>query len=104
MQLRALGFVRGGWIFVDFSKSFAVRVIAHRFRESGQKVIADFQAVAYACETAIDKPQLLLRADLGVCAVSTTPRAYLNFKLESLLVVLEIRKRAEMGREHIRAY
>ena len=45
-----------------------------------------------------------MRSDLGVAAVLRALRAYLYSELESLLVVLEIHKRAEMGREHVCAY
>ena len=83
MQLRVFGFDRGGWTFVDFFKLLAVGVIAHHFGESGQEVVADFQAVALEFETTIDEPQLSLRADLGVGAVLKTPRAYLNFGVVS---------------------
>ena len=72
-QLRALGFVRGGLSCVEFVESLVVRVIAHRFREGSQEVVANFQAVALAPKTAVDEPQLLLRSDLGVSAVLMAP-------------------------------
>ena len=59
IQLRALKSDRRGLIFADFFELLAVGVVAHPFRESGQDVVADFQAVALAFETAIDVPQLL---------------------------------------------
>ncbi len=75
-------FVRGGWIFVGLFESLAVRVIAHRFGENGQEVVVDFQAVSLAFETAVDKYQLSLRAEIGVGVILKTPRAYLNSELE----------------------
>ena len=69
MQLKALGSDREGLTFAGFFELRAVGVVAHRFRESGQEVVADSQALALAFEAAIDKPQLLLRFDLGVNTV-----------------------------------
>ena len=60
MQLRALGSDRVGSTFVDFYELLVVGVVAHRFEKIGQEVIADFQAVALAFETAIDELQLFL--------------------------------------------
>ena len=82
----------------------SVRLTAHCFRQSGQEVVANFQAVALAFEAAIDNPQLLLRSDLGVAAILRQFRAYLDSELESLLVILEIQERSEMGREHVCTY
>ncbi len=79
----------------------AVRLTAHFLQQSGQDVVAYFQAVALAFEAAIDEPQLLLRSDLGVAAILKAPRAYFNFKLKSLIVILEIQERAEMKRDHV---
>ena len=56
MQLRALGSDRGGSTFVDFFELLTVGVVAHRFGKGGQEVVADFQAVALAFETAINEP------------------------------------------------
>ena len=56
MQLRALGSDRGGSAFVDFFELLTVGVVAHRFGKSGQEVVADFQAVALAFNTAIYEP------------------------------------------------
>ena len=88
MQLTALGSDRGGLTFVDFFEFFAVGVVAHFFRKSGQEIVAHCQVGALAFETASNERQLLLRSDLGVCAVLKTPRAYLNSELESFLVIL----------------
>ena len=104
MQLRALGSNRGGLTFAGFIELLAVGVVAHRFRESSQEVVADSQAVALAFVAAIDEPQLLLRSDLGVGTVLETPMAYLNAELESFLIILKIQERTEMGREHVCAY
>ena len=60
MQLMALGSDRGGSTVVDFFELLTVGVVAHRFRKSGQEVLAYFQAVALAFETAIDEPQLFV--------------------------------------------
>ena len=93
MKLKALGSDREALTIADFVELLAVGVVAHRFRESGQEVVADFQAVALEFETAIDKPQLLLRSDLGVGTLLKTPRAYLNAELESFLIFLEIQSK-----------
>ena len=98
MQLKTQGSDRGGLTFVDFFELHAVGVVAHRFRESGQEFVADFQAVALAFETAIDEPQLFLSSDLGVDTVLKTPRAYLNAQLKSFLIIHKVQKRTEMGR------
>ena len=54
MQLRALGSEREGLTFAGFFVLLDVRVVAHRFKESCQEVVADSQAVALAFEAAID--------------------------------------------------
>ena len=101
---RALGSDRGGFTFAGFFELLAVGVVANRFRESGQEIVADSQAVALAFEAAIDEPQLLLRSDLGVGTILETPRAYLNAELKSFLIILKIQERTELGRDHVSAY
>ena len=57
-QLKALGFDLESFIFIEFSDLFAVGIAAYRLRESGQEVIAHFQAIALAFEAKVYKPQL----------------------------------------------
>ena len=100
-RLRALGFDRGSCIFVVFAGLFAVRIAAHRLRKSGQEVIAQFQAIALALETKINKPQLSPLTNLRVGPVLCASGAHLNSELKALLVILEIEKRAEVRSDHV---
>ena len=76
-QLKALRFDRGSCIFTEFSDLFAVGIAAHRLRESGQEVIAHFQAIALAFETKVYEPQLSPLTNLWVGAVLCASGAHL---------------------------
>ena len=56
IQLKVLGSDPGGLAFADFFELFAVEVVAHRLRKSGQKDVDDSQAIALAFDPAIDEP------------------------------------------------
>ena len=81
MQLRSHWLVRERWILNKFLGFLLVRVVAHCFGKSGQEVLAHSCALSLALEAAVDEPQLLLSADLGVAAVLSASRAHLNTEL-----------------------
>ena len=63
-RLRTLGLDRGRCVFVELSGLFAVEIAVYRLRESGQEVLAHFQAIALALEANVDEPQLPPLANL----------------------------------------
>lgn len=101
MQLKALGFVRGRWSFVEFLEFFAVNIVAHCVVKSGQELVAHSCSVLLALEGAINKPQLLLSATLGVVAVLGASRTHLNSELQTFSIVLEIQLRAEVKSQDV---
>ena len=68
-QLKALGFDQGSYIFIEFSDLFAVGIAAYRFKESGQEVITNFQAIPLAFEAKVYNHQLSPLTNVWVGAV-----------------------------------